>query len=95
MAVRQEPHVENADALIAAHIEPHPHYPGAGEVRLKVEDGGVPVWAIIGALTPSGDNIDAVARDYAISREAVVAAWAYYGLHSDAIDYRLSENELA
>lgn len=82
-------------ALIAAHIEPHPHRPGEGEVRLRVADGGVPVWAIIGALTESGDNADAVAHDYDVPRDAVHAAWMYYGLHRDAIDRRLAENESA
>lgn len=82
-------------ALIVAHIEPHPWHPGEGDVRLKIEDGGVPVWAIIGAMTENGDNADAVARDYAVSQAAVMAAWAYYQQHREAIDRRLAENDRA
>lgn len=87
--------ISREDTLIAAHIEPHPHHPGEGEVRLKVEDGGVPVWVIIGATTKAGDNLAEVAHDYDVSNEAVTAAWAYYERHHAAIDCRLAENALA
>ncbi len=83
------------DALIAAHIESSPHYAGEGEYRLKVEDGGVPVWAIVGAMTETGDNAGTVARDYGVPREAIVAAWSFYQRHREAIDARLAENDAA
>ena len=78
-------------ALIAAHIEPHPRYAGEGDVRLKIVDGGVPVWA----MTENGENADLVASDYGVARAAVAAAWAYYQQHREAIDRRLAENDEA
>jgi uncharacterized protein (DUF433 family) len=58
--------------------------------RLKVIEGGVPVWALIGALTETGENAEAVARDYRVRRLAVDAAWAYYRRHRAAIDAKLA-----
>lgn len=83
---------DRADALIAAYIEPHPGKPGIAEYRLRVEENGYPVWAIIGDLAPDGENIDEIVRDYQISREAVEAARAYYARHKQAIDDRLAAN---
>ena len=37
-----------------------------------------------------GSNLEAVARDYRVSRAAVRAAWAYYEDHKQAIDARLA-----
>lgn len=85
--------VEYDDELIAAHVEPHPNRPGEDEWRLK--ERGVPVWAIIGSLTPSGDNADQVSDDYGVSREAVAAACAYYRRHRGLIDARLAANRAA
>lgn len=85
----------DTDSLIARHIEPYPGDARIAEYRLRVEDGGVPVWAIIGAATETGDNLDAVARAYHTSREAVEAAWAFYQRHRAAIDARLDENDPA
>lgn len=86
---------DGEDARIAAHIEPHPLRPGAGEYRLRLELGGVPVYALIGALQPDVGNLAAVADDYDVPREAVEAAWAYYRLNRTAIDRRLAENRVA
>jgi len=80
-------------ALIAAHVEPHPARSGAAEWRLK--ERGVPVWAIIGTLLPDGSNVDQVASDYGISREAVEAARAYYRQNQALIDARLAANRAA
>ena len=79
--------------LIDAHVEPHPYRSGADEWRLK--ERGVPVWAIIGALTPTGDNAEQVAHDYGISASAVAAALAYYRRHQSLIDARLAANRAA
>lgn len=79
-------------AHIEDYIEPYPGRPDPGEYRLKVEEGGVPVWAIIGALAEDGSNVEVVAHDYRISRAAVEAAWAYYQRHKGAIDARLAAN---
>lgn len=70
--------------------EPDPHQSGFGEYRLK--DRGVPIWAIIGSLTETADNIDEVAAAYAIPRDAVLAALAFYERHKAAIDARLAQN---
>ena len=70
--------------------EPDPARPGFGEYRLK--DRGVPIWAIIGSLTEDADNIDEVAEAYALPREAVEAALAFYRRHHAAIDARLAQN---
>lgn len=80
------------DHLIAQYVEPYPGRPDPAEARLKVDEGGVPVWALIGSLTEDGDNADAVARDYDVRREAIDAAWAYYQRHRAAIDARLAES---
>jgi len=70
--------------------EPDPEYPGFGEYRLK--DRGVPIWAIIGSLSEDADNIDEVAVAYALPREAVESALAFYRHHQAAIDARLAQN---
>lgn len=81
-----------ADTLIAAHIEPYPGDPGMGEYRLRDEDNGYPVWAVIGSLAPDASNAAEVLRDYEISREALDAVRAFYARHKQAIDDRLAAN---
>jgi hypothetical protein len=83
---------QDEDMQIEDYIEPYPDRPDPAEYRLKTEMGGVPVWAIIGALAEDGSNTEAVARDYRVSRAAVRAAWAYYQQHMQAIDARLAAN---
>ncbi len=82
------------ETLIADYIEPYPGRADPAEARLKVAAGGVPVWAIIGALTEDSSNREAVARDYRVSRAAVDAAWAYYQRHRAAIDAHLAVNNV-
>lgn len=84
-----------AEALIARYIEPYPGDPRPGESRLRAEVNGYPVWALIGGLAPDGSNAEQVARDYAIPREAVEAARAFYARHRQAIDDRLAANRAA
>lgn len=84
---------EPRDELIAAHLEPHPTRSDEDEWRLK--EGGVPVWAIIGHVTPTADNAEQVAHDYGVSRPAVDAALAYYRRHRTRIDARLAANRAA
>src|SRR5947209_6771958 len=81
---------QDGDPHIEDYIEPYPDRPDPAEYRLKAEMGGVPVWAIIGALAEDGNNVEAVARDYRVSRAAVRAAWAYYQEHTEALDARLA-----
>ncbi len=76
--------------LIARHIEANPNRPGADEVRLA--ERKVSVWAIIGDYLAADGDIEQVVKDYAVSREAVEAALAYYRRHKTIIDNRLAAN---
>jgi uncharacterized protein (DUF433 family) len=76
--------IHNASALIARYIELHPAKPGRAFARVK--EHGVPVWALIGFLAEDFSNADQVAHDYAISREAMDAAIAYYQQNKPYID---------
>lgn len=81
----------NERELVKKYIEQNPHRPGLDEAR--VVGFGVPVWALVGHLRGVNDNVDAVARDYDIPREAVLAALAYYRQHKGLIDARIAANE--
>lgn len=81
------------DARITEYLEPHPYRHDLSEGQLK--ERGVPVWAIIGALTADGDNVDQVARDYGVSSDAVDAARAFYCRHHALIDPRLAANRVS
>lgn len=82
--------VATADLLIQAWIERNPHHTGREDVRIRGE--GVPVWALIGYLHAAGGDIDRVAVDYRVARDAVLAAIAYYQRHTDLIDAHLEAN---
>ena len=73
-----------ADALIAKYIEPHPAKPGRAFAREKTRS--VPVWALIATLAGDLSNADEVSRAYAIPREAMEAAIAYYQQNKAYID---------
>ncbi len=77
---------EQMEAIIAAHIEPHPAKPGIERYRLKPEDGGYPVWAIIGSLDADRGNADVVAREFHLTADAMDAALAFYDRHHAVID---------
>lgn len=66
-------------------------YPG-GKADARLRDYGVSVWAVIGYLRVVGHDVDRVAQDYAIPREAVEAALAYYRRYQSLIDARLLLN---
>ena len=85
---------QEEDVLIARYIEPYPGRSDPADSRLKVEEGGVPVWALIGALAADGSNMDAIARDFDVSRAAVEAAWAFYQHHRAGIDARIAATML-
>jgi hypothetical protein len=53
------------DARIERHIEPHPDPVKQGYAWYRLKERGVPVYAIIGGMTPSFDNADDVADAYA------------------------------
>jgi uncharacterized protein (DUF433 family) len=73
-----------ADALIARYIEPDPSRPGRAFARVKTRS--VPVWALVAFLTDDFSNADQAAHDYAIPREAVDAAIAYYQQNRASVD---------
>lgn len=81
----------HAEALIEKYIEPHPAKPGLSNARLTT-DRHVPVWALIGHLDVVEGDVDQVAHDYGVPREAVDAALAYYERHKASIDARLVLN---
>lgn len=55
--------------LIVQHIEANRYRPGIEDAVLI--DSGVPVWALIGAMTLAHSTPDEVAADYQISLAAV------------------------
>ena len=80
-------HDPREQGLIAHWIRPHPHRSGAADV--VVAESNVPVYALIGDLSVVAGDLDRVAADYEVPREAVEAALAYYRRHRDLIDARM------
>jgi uncharacterized protein (DUF433 family) len=83
------------EALIERHIEPHPDPVKEGYAWYRLKERGVPIYAIIGSMAPILDNAADVADAFAVSREAVDAALAYYRRHKAAIDSRRAANRAA
>lgn len=77
-------------SLIERHIEESPYAPGAGDARLR--DYGVSVWALVAYHTAAEGDVDRVAADYCVPREAIEAALAYYRAHKAQIDARNEEH---
>lgn len=80
-------------ALIERWIRPHPHRSGPGDA--VVAESYVLVYALIGDLPTVCDDLDRVAADYEVPREAVEAALAYYRRHRGVIDARIYTGEPA
>lgn len=80
-------HDPREQGLMARWIRPHPHRSGAADVVVAESD--VPVYALIGDLSVVAGDLDRVAADYEVPREAVEAALAYYRRHRDLIDARI------
>jgi uncharacterized protein (DUF433 family) len=78
------------EELIARYIEQDPHKSGRDEARLV--DHFVHVWALVGHYHAVDCDVDRVAADYHLPREAVEAALAYYRRHKAIIDNRLEAN---
>lgn len=72
------------------YIEPNPFRPGIADARLR--GYGVSVWALVGYYEAVHHDLERVARDYRVPREAVEAALAYYQQHRDVIDARMEAN---
>lgn len=81
---------QGKEDLIARYIEPNPHRPGLDEARLR--EYGVAVWAIAGYWEGYKGDADRVAKDFAVPRQAVEAAIAYYQRHKSLIDARIAAN---
>lgn len=79
--------------LIDHYIELDRSLPIPRTARLR--DSGVSVWALIPYYQAAGEDVDRVAADYGLSREAVEAALAYYRCHQAAIDARIEEHVAA
>jgi hypothetical protein len=82
------------DELIEAYIEPHPAKTGFDNYRLKEDEGGYPVWAIIGDLAPGILSEEDVIREFRISREALDAVLAFYARNKERIDARVILNRM-
>lgn len=78
--------------LIDRYIDPDTdRYPG-GRADARLREYGVPVWALIGQLQALDGDLDQLAEDYELPREAVDAALAYYRCNKEYIDARLLLN---
>lgn len=84
---------EQIDALITTHLEPHGD-PRKGEYGVYwLKESGVPVRAIIGYYQGGAEgDVDVVAKDYDVPREAVEAALAFYERDPSLIDAWLTLN---
>lgn len=58
----------------------------------RLRNYGVPVWALVGQWRAVDEDVDQVAQDYELPREAVEAALAYYRRNKKYIDARLLLN---
>jgi uncharacterized protein (DUF433 family) len=80
------------DELIAKWIEQREDKPGLDEAWIK--DYWVSVWAIAG-YSRFVPDLDEIAADYALPREAVDAAMAYYRRYKHIFDARFEALEAA
>ncbi len=76
--------------LIVQYIAANPYRPGIEEAVLV--ESGIPVWALIGAMTLAHSTLDEVAADYEVSLTAMHAALAYYERYTALIDARIAAN---
>ena len=80
-----------APETIVGYVVEDPYRPGPAEARLATY--GVHVWALVEYYQQAvGGDIERVARDYAIPKEAAEAALAYYRAHKRVIDARILLN---
>jgi uncharacterized protein (DUF433 family) len=82
---------QTEDALIAEWIEPNPDKGGRDEYRLRRY--GIAVWAIAGYWRAGERDVERVARDFAIPRDAAEAALAYYKRNTVVLDNHLDAND--
>ena len=90
-AIREGTRVDEQQ-LIEQYIDQEwDRYPG-GRADARLKGYGVPVWALIGQLRAIGGDLDQLAADYELPREAVEAALAFYRRNKQYIDARLLLN---
>lgn len=78
------------EALIAAHIHPHPWRHSSSWA--VVGERGVPVWAILSRYDPAHDDVAVIAHEYGVPPAAIEAALAYYRRHRAGIDRIIASN---
>jgi uncharacterized protein (DUF433 family) len=79
--------------LIERYIDPDfDGYP-SGPADARLRESGVSVWILVTYLRLFDNDIDEVARQYDIPREAVQGALAFYRSHKPYIDARILLNE--
>jgi len=87
-------HAENPRPGVTDYrIEPHPHKRGVSESLLVFDDVAIPVWALAGYYQVVSVNLDRLAADYDIPREAAGVAIAFYEQHRAEIDDRIAQND--
>jgi uncharacterized protein (DUF433 family) len=78
--------------LIERYVDPDwERYPG-GRADARLRDSGVPIWSLVAHLRVVDNDLDQLARDYHLSREAVAAALAFYRQNKAYIDARILLN---
>jgi uncharacterized protein (DUF433 family) len=79
--------------LIERHVDQDvERYPN-GRADARLRDSGVSVWAIVGFLRVYDNDDRKVAEHFDLSAEEIEAALAYYRLHKQVIDARVTLNE--
>jgi hypothetical protein len=79
---------DEAEALIAKHIRRNYYRPGRHEARAVDERGGGPsIWRLLRVLRV--EDVDEVAEGYALPRESVLAAIAFYRRHRQLFDAKI------
>jgi uncharacterized protein (DUF433 family) len=81
---------EKLDELAARYVEPDPLKRGAE--RARIADHGVSIWALISYLEGVDGDLGQVARDYELSRDALIAALWYYSQHKAVVDAQVLLN---
>ena len=79
---------EQIDAIIAKHIDPHPH--GFGPARARLHGPGVSVAALIANLEALNGDVQKTAADFNATVEEVLAAIYFYWKNQTVIDAEIT-----
>jgi uncharacterized protein (DUF433 family) len=88
MAQTKRTHLSD-DELIERYIDPDWDRYAHGRADASLKGYGVRVWALVAQLRAIGGDLDELARDYELPREAVDAAMAFYRRNRKYIDARI------